>query len=103
MPVSDELVEIACAAEQDLTGRNLWPEQWMPELAAEYRESMRVFLASIVPIIEADALEHAARIAEMHSGAPETGQSADQAALIAASIRTRIDELSGSPRMMGFF
>ncbi len=99
MPVSDELVELACAAEQDLTGRNLWPEQWMPELAEEYREGMRVFLASIVPVIEAAALEQAARIAEKHG----TGSEDDQAAVIAASIRTRIRELSGPSRMMAWF
>ncbi len=97
MPVSDELVELACAAEQDLTGRNMWPEQWMPELAAEYREGMRVFLATIVPVIEAAALEQAARIAETHGADRGTDESSEQAALIAASIRKRIHELSGPP------
>ncbi len=103
MPVSDELVELACAAEQDLTGRNMWPEQWVPELAAEYREGMRVFLATIVPVIEAAALEQAARIAEEHGGNGGRDLGSDQAALIAASIRKRINELSGSPRMMAWF
>ena len=99
MPVSDELVELACAAEQDLTGRNMWPEQWVPELAAEYREGMRVFLASIVPAIEAAAFEEAARIAEMHGA----GGCSDEAAAIASSIRMRIRELSGPSKMMAWF
>ncbi len=62
MPISDELVELACAAEQ-ASGPCRWPDEWIPELADEYRAGMRLFLSSIVPFIEAAALEEAARIA----------------------------------------
>ncbi len=102
MPISDELVELACAAEQ-ASGPCRWPEEWIPELAEEYRAGMRLFLSSIVPFIEAAALEEAARIAESHAAGRGSDPCADQAMLIAACIRNRMDEVSTPTRLMGWF
>ncbi len=102
MPVSDELVELACAAEQ-ASGECKWPDEWIPELADEYRAGMRVFLSSIVPFIEAAILEEAAQIAEMHGADREPGRFPDRSALIAASIRSRMGEVAVPTRLMGWF
>ncbi len=59
MEISDELVELACAAEQTTNGLHKWPEGWKPAFADEYRAGMRAFLATIVPYIEAAVLAEA--------------------------------------------
>ncbi len=59
LEISDELVELACAAEQATTGLHKWPEGWTPAFADEYRVGMRAFLATIIPFIEAEIIAKA--------------------------------------------